>query len=207
LGIEPWLGSFSTHLKAGAGGWKGRPLHVGDELPLKNELEPEVFLHHQPFAALPWKAQETVTTKNEISYLIGSEWSWMNDSSKENFQQSWYQISNEADRMGYRLAGASLVHRRGDMVSSAVSSGTVQLLPNGQLIILMADHQTTGGYPRIAHVIGAHLPLLAQKGPNDVIRFQLTTLDEAEDKLLKQYRYLSQLATASGYRLREPGRF
>jgi antagonist of KipI len=79
----------------------------------------------------------------------------------------------------------------------------VQLLPNGQLIILMADHQTTGGYPRVAHVISAHLPILAQKKANDVIRFCVTDLQTAETKLAAQQKYLQQLQMASKFRIEE----
>jgi antagonist of KipI len=79
----------------------------------------------------------------------------------------------------------------------------VQLLPSGQLIVLMADHQTAGGYPRIAYVISAHLPILAQKKPNDVIRFKMTSLEEAEKKLLAQKKYLLQLQIACKFRMEE----
>ena len=87
------------------------------------------------------------------------------------------------------------------MASSGVSFGTVQLLPEGQLIILMADHQTTGGYPRIAHIISAHLPILAQKKPNDALQFVMTDLPSAEAKLVKQQKYLREISLASKFRL------
>jgi antagonist of KipI len=83
--------------------------------------------------------------------------------------------------MGYRLDGVrlSLLHRF-ELVSSSVTFGTIQLLPDGQTIILMADHQTTGGYPRIGNVISVDLPLLAQCGPGDGVSFKLVTTEEAE---------------------------
>lgn len=76
-------------------------------------------------------------------------------------------------------------HVNEELITSATGFGTVQLLPDGQLIILMADHQTTGGYPKIAHIISAHLPILAQKKPNDVMQFRLTDLESAELKIEK----------------------
>lgn len=203
LQVDPWLSSFSTNLKAAAGGWKGRTLLKDDVIPFrKMDLSP--LLQQNDFVILPWKAIDTVDTRNEIEFIIGSEWHWLRKEAQEIFQEQWFQITNEADRMGYRLAGQLLASAsREELVSSAVSFGTVQLLPGGQLIILMADHQTAGGYPRIAHVISAHLPILAQKKPNDVIRFKPTSLQEAETKLRNQKKYLRQLQIACKFRMEE----
>jgi antagonist of KipI len=83
--------------------------------------------------------------------------------------------------MGFRLAGeAILLDSEYEFISSAVTFGTIQLLPDGQLIVLMADQQTSGGYPRVAHVITRDLPLMAQLGPNDKVAFHPVTIDEAE---------------------------
>ena len=96
--------------------------------------------------------------------------------------------------MGYRLGGDPLEQNSNEqLISSAVTFGTVQLLPNGQLIILMADHQTTGGYPRIAHVISAHLPKLAQMNPNEELKFAMTDVKSAEEKFAAQQQYLIAL--------------
>ena len=96
--------------------------------------------------------------------------------------------------MGYRLQGEALEKVTDEqLVSSAVSFGTVQLLPNGQLIVLMADHQTTGGYPRIAHVITTHLQKLAQMKADDKIFFAQTTIEGAQEKMMARQQYLMQL--------------
>jgi antagonist of KipI len=93
--------------------------------------------------------------------------------------------------MGYQLSGVPLdLQEPIELVSSAVSFGTVQLLPSGQMIVLMADHQTTGGYPRIAHVISAHLPKLAQLRPSDTIQFKLVDMQSAEGLLLSRMKEL-----------------
>jgi antagonist of KipI len=105
--------------------------------------------------------------------------------------------------MGYRLQTRLRAKQNGELVSSAVSFGTVQLLPNGELIILMADHQTTGGYPRIAHVASAHLPMLAQKQPGDKIYFRLTDQQNAENLLLLQQHHLLQLQNACTFKLED----
>jgi antagonist of KipI len=104
--------------------------------------------------------------------------------------------------MGFRLSGKALKTQTDtQLVSSGVSFGTVQLLPDGQLVVLMADHQTTGGYPKIAQVITAHLPLLAQMKPSDGINFQLTDLAAAEQKLVAQQKYLQHLQNACKLKL------
>jgi antagonist of KipI len=111
--------------------------------------------------------------------------------SKQGFLENNFLIHPSSDRMGYQLKGAPLALERPlELVSSAVSFGTVQLLPNGQLIVLMADHQTTGGYPRIAHVVSAHLPKLAQLRPCDTIQFKLMDHNAAERMLVSRQKEL-----------------
>ena len=93
--------------------------------------------------------------------------------------------------MGYCLKGVAIqMERPSELVSAAVSFGTVQLLPDGQLIVLMADHQTTGGYPRIAHVVTAHLPKLAQLRPSDCIQFKQMDIGMAEQLLVAREKEL-----------------
>lgn len=204
LRLDKWLNSYSTNLKACAGGFQGRSLLKNDVILFQNELNISKLLHEKAFIVFPWKAHDAVDTRNEIEFIIGSEWHWLTKNVQELFQEQWFQITNEADRMGYLVASQSLEQKNKDqLVSSAVCFGTVQLLPNGQLIILMADHQTTGGYPRVASVISAHLPILAQKKPNDVIKFKMTYLEEAEKKIVSQKKYLLQLQFACKFRMEE----
>ena len=106
-----------------------------------------------------------------------------------------FTIGTQSNRMGYRLESESLeVTEKKQLLSTTVTHGTIQLLPNGQLIILMADHQTTGGYPRIAHAIGADIPTLAQKNPKETIQFHFVSIEQAEKIYLKQQKYLNQMA-------------
>jgi antagonist of KipI len=200
--IDEWMNSYSTNLKAVAGGWEGRTLTKGDVLNYEKNINISKFLQGRDCVVLPWKANDTVKTRTEIQFIIGSEWNWLTTEARETFQTSLFQISNDADRMGFRLMGNQLeVESSEQLVSSAVSFGTIQLLPNGKLIILMADHQTTGGYPRVAHIISAHLPIVAQKNINDILEFRLTDLYTAEQKLLNQQKYLHQLQIACKFRM------
>ena len=115
-----------------------------------------------------------------------------------------FAISRESDRMGYRLEGEPLqLIVPKEMISTAATRGTMQLLPNGQIIILMADHQTSGGYPRLGHVISADIPSLAQMRPGEKISFQTISIADAEKILLEQEMNLRQLQNACNFRLQE----
>lgn len=191
LKIQKWLGSYSTNLKAGAGGYNRRRLEKEDELEF-------AFLPHastnDAITALPWRYNEAVLSSNELEFIPGNEWDWLDVKSQTDFLNNGFAITPASDRMGYRLQGEKLIQQnKQQLVSSAVSFGTVQLLPDGQLIVLMADHQTTGGYPSIGHVISAHLSKLAQKKPGDEIKFAMTSVNSAEEKYAAQQEHLSRL--------------
>lgn len=205
LNIPKWLNSYSTNLKAGSGGFNGRSLQKGDEIFFKEKNEYKCYLKNEDFVILHWKAD--VVWKEapieRIAVVAGNEWCVLTEESKENFLQESFVIGSLADRMGYRLQRKLKAKENGELVSSAVSFGTIQLLPGGEPIVLMADHQTTGGYPRIAHVASAHLPLLAQKRIGDKIYFRLTDQEHAEELLFLQQQHLLQLQNACKFRLEE----
>jgi antagonist of KipI len=136
--------------------------------------------------------------------LPGREWDRLTAEAKENVLMTSFVITRQSDRMGYRLNNIPLpLLSNEEVISSAVNFGTVQLLPDGRLIILMADHQTTGGYPRVAHVISAHHSKLAQYKAGDKIYFRLTDQLTAEDLWIKQQQHLLQLQNACTFRLKE----
>jgi antagonist of KipI len=204
LNIDPWLGSYSTNLKAKAGGWKGRKLSGGDVINFKNTVNIEKFLNSHTTATLPVSAEGLSYTGNEINCIRGSEWNLLSEEARENFSSSWFVIRNDSDRMGYRLEGKQLaLVKKEQVISSVAGFGTIQLLPSGQLIVLMADHQTTGGYPKIANVTSAHLPLLAQRSIGSTFRFKLVDIDQAERSYISQRNYLAQVRNAMQYRLKE----
>ncbi|MBS1918211.1 MAG: biotin-dependent carboxyltransferase family protein [Bacteroidetes bacterium] len=199
--IDKWLGSYSTNLKAAAGGKDGRPLRKGDEIHFKeNSIYFAGLLHDDAnFRALPWKADNNKIYHHphEISVIPGKEWEELDASSQDNFLDNNFMIHPSSDRMGYQLKGTPLnLKKPFELISSGVNFGTIQLLPDGQLIILMADHQTTGGYPRIAHVISSHLPKLAQLRPSDCVKFKVTSIRAAEDLLIARQKELQVLHRA-----------
>ena len=199
--VEKWLESYSTNLRAGSGGWDGRALKKGDELPFKeNTIYFAGLLKEESnYEILPWRVntEKVYRYPHEIGFIPGHEYGRLSPSSQASFLENNFMIHPSSDRMGYQLKGPSLsLDQPLELVSSAVSYGTVQLLPSGQLIVLMADHQTTGGYPRIAHVISAHLPKLAQLRPCDVIQFKRMDTDGAEALVIAQQKELHILQRA-----------
>ena len=196
--IEKWLDSNSTNLKAGAGGWMGRKLEKNDEIRVGESrisygglLKEDIDLK-----CLNWRASIRIVyaNANEIHFIPGNEWNILTEDSKKHLLSESFSIHSLSDRMGYHLTGIPLtVSAHSELLSSGVSFGTMQLLPGGQIIVLMADHQTTGGYPRIGHIISAHLPKFAQLRPGDAVRFVMTDIQAAEDILLSQQRELNIL--------------
>jgi antagonist of KipI len=202
IALDKWLNSYSTNLKAAAGGWHGRSLQKGDALNFKNIINCEHLVTNKDFSLLQWRANLKNKNATEIRFIPGNEWDWLSEDAKNIFQEGNYQVSNNSDRMGYRLRGKELkLKENKQLVSSAVTFGTIQLLPDGQLIVLMADHQTTGGYPRPGHVISVDLPLLAQKKPGDKIIFCVVEKHIAEQELIEQQKYLQQLQTACKFKI------
>jgi antagonist of KipI len=132
-----------------------------------------------------------------VRVTAGAEFEALTALGAQMFLKNSFAVTANSDRMGFRLAGEPL-HLLADvrLVSSAVDFGTIQLLPDGQMIILMADHQTTGGYPRIAHVARIDLPLVAQLNAGDKVYFKLIPLPEAEDLILEREKDLNLFKTA-----------
>jgi antagonist of KipI len=201
VALEKWMNSYSTNLVAGAGGFKGRALKKKDVINFENNFEYKYLAEGKDIALLPWTI-ETTALKKEIRFIKGNEWDWLTDDAIKIFAESNYKISNNSNRMGYRLQGNGLkIKEEMQLISSGVTFGTIQLLPDGQLIVLMADHQTTGGYPRIAHVITTDLPLLAQCNASDEIKFSPVDLVTAEQEFIQQQRDLRQIQTASKFKI------
>ncbi|MFZ9387925.1 MAG: biotin-dependent carboxyltransferase family protein [Chitinophagaceae bacterium] len=198
---DNWLNSCSTHLKLGAGGHRGRALQKEDEINFKIQFPG--LVKQDGLAILPWEAvTDWGDDSSELEVIAGNEWDFLTPEARQIFASASFTITPQSDRMGYRLDHAPLtVHRHDELVSSAVGFGTIQLLPDGKLILLAADHQTTGGYPRIAHVITAHHSRLAQLGIGHRIGFRMISPELAEVRYLKQQQHLQQLRNACTFRL------
>jgi antagonist of KipI len=192
--VDNWLGSKSTNLTANAGGFYGRRLAKGDRIGFaaprrvsKRALGPSLIPRYSRFPI--------------VRVIAGAEYDILTAKSEQDLLSGGFTLTNDLNRMGYRLKGPKLhlLHEK-EMVSAAVTFGTVQLLPDGQLIVLMADHQTSGGYPRVGNVIDVDLPLLAQISAGDRVSFHLTTIEEAEEAKVQFERELAFLRTGLSFR-------
>ncbi|MBD0380027.1 5-oxoprolinase subunit C family protein [Paenibacillus sedimenti] len=209
--VETVLGSRSTYLRAGLGGYEGRAIRTGDILEA-GAAEPNLARMLRAMGSLSILANinETLIApcfvspaihpdyqENPVVRIIrGREAVKFSDESVQRFFQESYTVTPQSDRMGYRLDGVKLELRDSadsEMISEAVVPGTIQVPPGGQPIVLMSDCQTTGGYPRIGQVIHADLPLVAQVRPGGQLRFQEISLREAQELLLLQEMDLRRL--------------
>ena len=202
------LGSRSTYLRAALGGLNGRALRADDVLPVGewSALSRRLFTQKLPleaagWAAAPWRTVVAPTPRPGAEVVVralpGPEYAQFAAASQRAFGEEIFTVTTEADRMGCRLSGPAL-HRAPatELLSSAVTFGTVQVPAGGQPIVLLADCQTTGGYPRLAQVIAADAGRLAQALPGTRLRFQLVAMAEAQALYLAQERRLRALARA-----------
>ena len=171
--IAPALGSQSTLVRAGLGGLNGRPLQGGDVLPLRHaaaEERTEVML--PPVDLAPPK---------RFRIVFGPQDDYFTEKGRNTLLESTYTVSPASDRMGMRLAGPPLEHAKGyNIVSDGIAPGAIQVPGNGAPIILLADRQTTGGYPKIATVISADIPALGRLTPGAHVAFEAVDIPAAE---------------------------
>ena len=174
IAVDAVLNSRATHVRSGLGGIGGRALRPGDRLPLG-----EAAKDRPRVARAPQVATELVGGAR-LRVLPGPQADHFDQSTLSALQRMRFTISARSDRMGYRLTGARIPRSmRGDMVSDVAFMGALQVPPSGDPILLMADRQTTGGYPQLAIVISADLPAAGQLGPGDWVEFEVCRRDEA----------------------------
>jgi len=183
--ITPVLGSCSTFLRGGFGGWKGRAFRDGDVLEAAGSPRR---------IAGKWRIDERIlppySAAPEVRVVSGAQ----ADEFGDGLFSTEFEVSSQSDRMGVRLKGSGLARRMTrEAASATVVPGTIQVPPDGQPIVLMADAQTIGGYPQIAHVISVDLPLVAQLRPGDTVRFREVTLAGAHELLLAREHALGML--------------
>lgn len=178
------LGSRSTHLVSRLGGLAGRQLVAGDALPLGP------WIRGQPgqSGTTPLPASDGPT---RIRVLPGPHVNRFSPDALDALQSSPYTVGTDSDRMGFRLTGPHLRHAHSaDIISDATPLGVLQVPASGQPVLLMADRQTTGGYPNLATVITADIGLAGQLAPGDRIQFEACTLEAAMGALIKREQAL-----------------
>ena len=178
LQVAPVLGSASTYTRAQLGGHGGRALCAGDKLNVLSAAVKEGAPALQRLLRQP-----PLVSRAAIRVVPGPQADYFDAATLQAFFATPYQVSAEADRMGVRLLGPALRHRAdkgSDIVSDATVPGAIQVPGNGQPIVLLADGQTAGGYPKIGTVISADLPRLALAPIHSVLHFEAVTVAQAE---------------------------
>ena len=185
--IEPVLGSCSTYLPGHFGGFEGRALRHGDALPLVEDVSAERFaaLKRRSGSSVRWLAPPLTVPDREpivVHAIEGQHFGLFDAAVQRTFFDTVWKVAPESNRMGFRLAGPALVRNTTDeILSGPTALGSVQVPANGLPIALMADHQTTGGYPRIAEIAAADVPRVAQLAPGATLHFALCSLDTARE--------------------------
>ena len=186
IDVPPVLGSRSTYLRGEFGGYHGRALRDGDVVSVP-EVSREVTDH--------WRIDARILPAYSPAPTIRVVRGAQADEFGGALFAAEFKILPQSDRMGIRLGGSRLARIGGaaELVSSAVAPGTLQVPPDGQPIVLMADAQTIGGYPQAAHVISVDLPLVAQLRPGDRVRFAEVPLEDAHRLVLAREHVLAML--------------
>ena len=190
IAVPRVLGSAATYVRAGLGGFHGRSLRNGDIVGLALERASEREEQRLP-------SPPPSISGEPIRVVLGPQHDHFTDEALATLLAAEFHVSKDADRMGMRLDGPPLRHRRGwDIISDAIATGAVQVPGSGQPILLLADHQTTGGYPKIATVISSDLPVVGRRRPGDPLRFAAVTIEEAEQFARDAQAQLAALITS-----------
>ncbi|MCM3162396.1 biotin-dependent carboxyltransferase family protein [Metabacillus litoralis] len=214
--VNEIMKSKSTYLRAEIGGYQGRAIQEGDILEV-NSMSEGAFSqieklknkqNKRPFQPANWSVRWNeflpLIKNPNIRVLPGTQYEKFTSHSKEQFFTQSFRVSPQSDRMGYRLSGPAIeLEEKLEMLSEAVAHGTIQIPPDGNPIILLADRQTTGGYPKIGQVATVDLPVVAQVMPGQSISFTEITLEDAERLYLEKEKNLKQLAVSITYKLKQ----
>jgi biotin-dependent carboxylase-like uncharacterized protein len=166
------MGSKSTYLRGKLGGFNGRELKSGDEIEIGTNNNAEIKVVSSDKIPV---FEDSFTAR----IIAGPEAGYFTLNGLETFLYTEYILSQQCDRMGYRLSGKKIEHKlKPEIISSGIAFGTIQVPSHGEPIIMMADRQTTGGYPRIACVVSEDLPYIAQLKPGDKVKFKEVKLND-----------------------------
>jgi antagonist of KipI len=208
--------SRATYLRGAFGGLAGRALRDGDEIHfgepsgLSRRIAASLRTESGGLSVAHWFAGITLrppySPEPIVRLLPGAHTDALDAASRTALFGGRFRVSASSDRMGYRLDGPQLrLRERVEMLSEGVTFGTVQLPPGGAPIVLMADGQTTGGYPRIGEVASVDLPLMAQLKPGDHVQFAPISLDDAQRLYLQREHELVQMKVGLEFRFSRGG--
>ncbi|WP_416305033.1 biotin-dependent carboxyltransferase family protein [Neptunicella sp. SCSIO 80796] len=184
--IKPQFGSTSTVVREQIGGLAGKALAKGDRLPGEGQIQPHQML---PFAYRP-KFSQQIT----LRLIAGYQQKLFSSQQKRRLFNSEYRVTDQCDRMGYRLSGEKVNASSQQLVSEGICLGAVQFPADGQPIVMMNDHQTIGGYPKMGAVLSLDLAQLAQCQRGAIVRFVAVEIGEAQQLLKEQFDKIRQQA-------------
>ncbi len=188
LEVLETAGSKSTLLRNAIGGWNGRKLQAGDKIGFAAPVE---FLENYDIRHVP---QKIGGKEIQLRVIGGPQEERFTQTGLEAFYETTYEVSQECDRMGYRLEGEKIEHKTdGNIISDGIALGAVQVPTSGLPIIMLSERQSMGGYTKIANVISVDLPLIAQSVPGTRIRFKQVTVEEAQKLWLSELKELEEL--------------
>lgn len=186
INVPEFLGSRSTHLLSGHGGFDGRALRKGDVLKI-GKCTPDFCSKR-----LAGQGHANLVPRTVFRVTQGPQWDMFSNPAKRAFFEQTYRVAEAADRTGIRLEGTPLeLTQDRDMLTEGVPLGAVQIPRDGKPIILFVEQQTTGGYPKIANIIGADLYRVGQLQTHHEVRFELVSLEAARALLLRLEEYLT----------------
>lgn len=186
VAVKPFLGSASTHLLSGLGGFEGRALRKGDIL--------SVGAGDRPFRKRTVAAPslQRLSPRKVLRVTVGVQADWFPNASRQLFYGNIHRVREDSNRMGLRLQGLPVTARTsGEMITEGISLGAVQVPESGQPIISFVEQQTTGGYPVIANVISVDFSSVGQLRPRDEVRFEQVGMDEARALLIEREKLLA----------------
>lgn len=190
IDTPPVMGSRSTYTRANIGGHEGRQLRPGDRLKTGGAYQSQEFT-----VKLPQQFKPIYESRTTIRVMLGPQDDLFTAAGRETLFAAPYGITDEADRMGYRLEGTAIEHvEKADIVSDALPLGAIQVPGHGQPIVMMADRQTTGGYAKIGVVISTDISKLAQAKPGDSVQFISCSQTEAVAALRQRQEQYEEIA-------------
>ncbi|HWP81805.1 MAG TPA: biotin-dependent carboxyltransferase family protein [Bacteroidota bacterium] len=172
--VPKFLGSASTHLFTGLGGYEGRPLKKGDELVIGTNTRTEPVNRAVSFDFI-----RRLYASEPLRVTWGPQRDFFPEEAQKLFLSSKFHVLENSNRMGLRLHGPVIQRRSSEMITEGTPLGAIQIPQDGQPIILFVEHQTTGGYPKIANVIAADIHRVGQLRPRDKVQFALVTFEQA----------------------------
>jgi len=190
ISVPRIMGSASTHLQTGIGGWRGQALQKGDRLKQEKTTVKKKFR----LRTVPKRLQKYIEERATIRITRGPQADLFPDASFKTFTTTSYIVSESSNRVGLRLKGEPILReKKEELITEGISLGAIQVPADGQPILLFVEHPTTGGYPKIGNVISADFCKVGQLKPREAIRFQLVGLDEAIRFLREQDQLLNQV--------------